>query len=112
MVSSNVRSRSRLAVISRYSVSRTVRRSPSSGSAAPVVNVIVRMRLGPEAFDGAGLVRVYLDEILRAGHGQHGFDPLLDPGQLQRAASGIGLTIEIHEAADRRAVDVADRRKV
>ena len=66
----------------------TVSRSPSSGTSAPVVSLIVRIGLRSEAFDGAGLVGVYLDEVLRPGHRQHRLDALLDAGQLQRAAGG------------------------
>ena len=55
---------------------------------------------------------MHLDEVLRAGHGQHRLDPLLDAGELERAAGGAGLAVEIHQAADRGAVDVADRREV
>src|SRR5690349_2518745 len=65
-----------------------------------------------EAFDGAGLVRVYLDEVLRPGHRQHRLDALLYAGELERAACGAGLTVQVHEAADGRAVDVAHRREV
>src|SRR5687767_12310176 len=93
-VSSKEGSSSRRAVISWYSVSRTVSRSPSISTFAPVDSLIVRIGLCSEAFDGAGLVRVYLDEILRTGHGEHGLDPLLDPGQLQRSAGGGGLPVE------------------
>ena len=34
------------------------------------------------------------------------------PASLKRAARGACLAVEIHEAADRRAVDVAHRRQV
>src|SRR5215471_12625707 len=102
---------SALADTSLYSASITVIRSPSSERAAPVLILMVRMS-GSEAFDGAGLVGVYLDEVLRAGHREHRLDPLLDAGQLQRAARGVGLPVEIHEAPDRGAVDVADRREI
>src|SRR4051794_40644740 len=89
----------------------SVSRSPSSVTSAPVVNLIVRIS-GSEALDGAGLVRMNLDEVLRAGHREHRLDALLDAGELQGAADGAGLPVEIHEAADRRAVDIADRREV
>src|SRR5688500_10597648 len=107
-MSSNVDCSSCLAEISLYSASSTAMRSPSSVSAAPVVNLTVRIS-GSEAFDGAGFVRVYLDEILRPRHRQHRFHALLDAGQLERPAGGIGLAVEIHQAADRRAVHVPDR---
>src|SRR5262245_64399350 len=94
-----------------YSASSTVSRSPSSVRGAPVVILMVRMS-GSEAFDGAGLVGVYLDEVLRAGHREHRLHALLDAGQLQRAARGVRLAVEIHEAPDRGAVDVAHRREV
>src|SRR5687767_11627838 len=96
-VSSNVRSSSLLAVISRYSVSRTVRRSPSSGSLAPFVILIVRMRLRSEAFDGAGLIGVYLNEILSAGHREHRLDPLLDARELERSTGGGRLPVKVHQ---------------
>src|SRR3954447_12756425 len=86
-------------------------RSPSSVSAAPVVNLMVRIS-GSEAFDGAGFVGVYLDEVLRPGHRQHRLDALLDPRELERAPRGTRLPVQIHEAADGRAVDVSDRREV
>jgi len=66
----------------------------------------------PEAFDGARLVGVDLDEILRAGHRQHRLDPLLDAGQLQVTAGVVDLAVEIHEAADGGAVHVGDRREI
>src|SRR5262245_17983344 len=110
-MSSKLGCRSCFAETSLYNASITVIRSPSSSSAAPVVILMVRMS-GSEAFDGARLVGVYLDEILRAGHGEHGFDALLDSGELERAAGGTGLAVQVHEAADGGAVDVADRRQV
>src|SRR5262249_35409076 len=94
-----------------YSAWSTVSRSPSSVRGAPVVILMVRMS-GSEAFDGAGLVGVHLDEVLRAGHREHRLDAFLDAGELQRAARRVRLPVEIHEAADRRAVDVADRRQI
>src|SRR5829696_8628605 len=102
-MSSNVDCSSWLAEISLYSASSTARRSPSSVSAAPVVNLMVRIS-GSEAFDGAGFVGVYLDEVLGPGHRQHRLDPLLDAGQLQGAAGGARLAVEIHQAADGGAV--------
>src|SRR5437016_10272622 len=108
---SNERSSSRLAVTSRYSVSMTASRSPSSGISAPVVVLIVRM-LCPEALDGARLVGVDLDEILRPGHRQHRLDPLLDAGQLEVAAGAVDLAIEVHETANRGAVHVRDRPEI
>src|SRR5258708_35562200 len=89
-----------------YKASTTASRSPSSGSAAPVQSLMVRIS-GSEAFDGAGLIRVYLDEVLRARHGEHRLDAFLDARELQRAAGGRGLAVEVHQAADRGAVDVA-----
>src|SRR5687767_3064787 len=93
-VSSNVRSSSRLAVISLYRVSSRVSRSPSSGTSAPVVSFIVRMWLRSEAFDGTGLIWVYFDEILRAGHRQHRLDALLHAGELQRSARRRRLAVQ------------------
>src|SRR5439155_13973137 len=68
--------------------------------------------LSPEAFDGARLVGVYLDEILRPRHRQHRLDPFLDAGELEVAAGGVDLAIEIHQAADGGAVDVGHRRQI
>src|SRR5438093_6466240 len=110
-MSSNERSSSRLAVTSWYSASMTASRSPSRVMGAPVVVLMVRM-LGPEAFDGARLVRVYLDEVLRSGHRQHRLDALLDAGQLEVAAGAVDLPVQIHQAPDRGAVDVGDGRQV
>src|SRR5688572_22882301 len=106
-MSSNVDCSSWFAEISLYRASSTASRSPSSLSAAPVVIVMVRIS-GSEAFDGAGFVGVYLDEVLRAGHREHRLDALLDAGELERAAGGARLPVQIHEAADRRAVHVPD----
>src|SRR5438552_2099835 len=110
-MSSKERSSRRRAVTSWYSASITARRSPSSVTGAPLVVLMVRM-LSPEAFDGARLVRVYLDEILRAGHREHRLDALLDARQLEVAAGAVDLAVEIHQAADRRAVDVGHRRQI
>src|SRR5438552_17557602 len=110
-MSSKERSSRRRAVTSWYSASITARRSPSSVTGAPLVVLMVRM-LSPEALDGARLVGVYLDEILRAGHRQHRLDALLDARELEMAAGVVHLTVEIHEAADRGAVDVGDRREI
>src|SRR5258708_7885959 len=109
-MSSKLRSKARFAVTSRYSASMIASRSPSSVIDAPVVVLIVRI-LGSEAFDSAVLVGVDLDEVLSAGHVQHRLDPLLHTGQLQLAARAPHLAVEIHEAANRRAVDVGDRRQ-
>src|SRR5882724_3758531 len=89
----------------------TARRSPSTLMGSPLLVLMVRM-LSPEAFDGVRLVRVDLDEVLRAGHGQHRLDALLDARQLQVSAGGVDLTVEVHEAADGRAVDVGDRAEI
>src|SRR5919201_6907151 len=110
-MSSNDRSSERRAVTSWYSASMMERRSPSRVMSAPLDVLMVRM-LSPEAFDGARFVRVYLDEILRAGHRQHRLDALLDARELQMAAGVVHLAVEIHQASDRRAVDVGDRRQV
>src|SRR3984893_14543305 len=88
-MSSKERSSSRFAVTSRYSVSMIASRSPSSVILTPVVVVMMRMNLYPEALDGGRLVRVDLDEVLRAGQRQHRFDALLDAGQLQVAAGVV-----------------------
>src|SRR5260370_12585476 len=106
-MSSNDRSSARLAVTSWYRASMMASRSPSRVTSTPVV-VLMLCMLGPEALDGARLVGVHLDEILRAGHRQHGLDPLLDPRQLQMTAGGVHLPVQIHQTPDRRAVDVCD----
>src|SRR5262245_54899791 len=110
-MSSKLRSSARLAVTSRYSASMMASRSPSSVIGAPVVVLIVRIS-GSEAGEGSGLVRVDLNEVLRAGHRQHGLDPLLNARQLQLAARGLHETVTVHQAADGGAVDVGDRRQV
>src|SRR5439155_21369472 len=110
-MSSNDRSSSRLAVTSRYSASMTASRSPSSGISAPVVVLMVRM-LSPEALDGARLVRVNLDEVLRAGHRQHRLDPLLDARQLEVPARVRHLAVQVHQAPDGGAVDIRDRCEI
>src|SRR5262249_34654198 len=110
-ISSKDRSRSRLAVTSLYSVSMMASRSPSRVIRAPVVVLMVRM-LSPEAPDGARLVSVNLKKVLGAGHRQHRLDPLLDPGELEMAARVVHLAIQIHEAADCRAVHVRDGREI
>src|SRR5437016_10937509 len=79
-----------------YSVSSTVSRSRSSVSAAPVVNVMVRIS-SSEAFHRTRLVRVHLDEVLSAGHRQHRLHAFLDAGELQRAARGAGLAVRSEE---------------
>src|SRR4051812_4577167 len=89
----------------------TARRSPSRVMAAPVVVLIIRM-LGPEASDGAWLVGMYLDEVLGARHGQHGLHALLDARELQLSARAAHLAVQIHQAADRGAVHIGDRRQV
>src|SRR6185436_3761047 len=89
----------------------TARRSPSSAISVPLVVLMVCIS-GPENFDPRLLVGVNLDEILRAGQRQHRFDALLHAGQLQMATGGRDLPVEIHEAPDRRAVHVGDRREV
>src|SRR4029078_5435086 len=110
-MSSNERSSARLAVTSRWSASITATRSPSSTISAPVVVLMVRM-LSPETLDGTRLVGVNLDEVLRAGQRQHRLDALLDARELEVAARAADLTVQIHQAADRGAVDVGDRRQV
>src|SRR5262249_42938134 len=104
-MSSNERSSSRLAVTSRYSVSMMASRSPSSAIDAPVVVLMVRM-LCPEALHGDRFVGMNLNEILSARHRQHRLDPLLHPGELQMPSRVVHLTVQIHQAADRGAVDV------
>src|SRR4051812_6694755 len=110
-MSSNERSRPRLAVTSRYSASIIASRSPSRAIATPVVVLMVRI-LSPEAPDGRWLVSMDFDEILGAGQCQHGFDSPLYARQLQAPAGGIDLAVEIHQAANRGAVDVSDRPEV
>src|SRR5919201_7024718 len=110
-MSSNDRSSERRAVTSWYSASMMERRSPSRVMSAPLDVLMVRM-LSPEAFDGARLVGVYLDEILRAGHRQHRLDALLHARELQMAAGVVDLAVQIHQAANRGAVDVGHGRHV
>src|SRR5439155_1423015 len=86
-------------------------RWPSRVMSAPVV-VLMRRMLHPEALDGARLVGMDFDEVLSAGQRQHGFDALLNARELQMASAAAHLTIEIHQAADRGAVDIGDRREV
>src|SRR4051794_35241589 len=93
-MSSNERSSARLAVTSWCSASITDRRSPSSVIAAPVVVVIVRMPLHPEALDGRRLVVVDLDEVLRPGHRQHRLHPLLHAREFQVPTADVDLAIE------------------
>jgi len=50
--------------------------------------------------------------ILRARHRQHRLDALLHAGELQRAARGCRLAVEVHQTPDRGAVNVGDARKV
>ena len=52
------------------------------------------------------------NEVLRAGQRQHRLDALLHAGQLQMASGAVHLAVEIHQAADRRAVHIGDRRKI
>src|ERR1700682_3227442 len=111
-MSSKERSSSRFAVTSRYSVSMIASRSPSSVILTPVVVVMMRMNLYPEALDGGRLVGVDLDEVLRAGQRQHRFDALLDAGQLQVAAGVVNLPVQVQQAANRRAVHIGDWRQV
>src|SRR5260221_14706559 len=110
-MSSNERSSARLAVTSRYSVSITARRSPSSAISAPVVVLMMRMS-GPEALDGRRLVRVDLDEVVRARQRQHRFNALLYAGELQVPAGAADLAIQVHQTADRRAVHVRHGRQI
>src|SRR3989442_10588411 len=89
-------------------------RSPSSMIETPCVVLMVRMAacLYLEALDGARLVGVDLDEVLRAGHRQHRLDALLDARELQVPAGAVDLTVQVHQAADRRAVHVGDGREI
>src|SRR5262249_353017 len=86
-------------------------RSPSSTMMAPVV-VLIWCISDSEASDGAGLVGMNFDEVLRAGHGQHRLDALLDVRELELPAGAAHLAIEIHQAADGGAVHVRDGREV
>src|SRR4249919_3293571 len=86
-------------------------RSPSRTMVAPVV-VLIWCMSDSEASDGARLVGMNFDEVLRAGHRQHRLDALLDARQLQAPAGAADLAIEVHQAADRRAVHICDRREV
>src|ERR1051326_3239562 len=114
-MSSNDRSSARRAVTSLWSASMTASRSPSSVMGAPLVVLMMRMGLSPgsrKAFDRGRLVGVNLDEVLRAGHRQHRLDAFLNARELEMPAGRRRLAVEIHQAADRRAVDVRDRREI
>src|SRR5215470_15395093 len=87
------------------------RRSPSSAMLAPVV-VLISCISDSEASDGARLVGMDFDEVLRAGHRQHRLDALLDVRELELSSGAADLAVQIHEAADGRTVDVGDRREV
>src|SRR5215475_6290192 len=87
------------------------RRSPSRVMLAPVVVLISRIS-DSEASDGARLVGMDFDEVLRAGHRQHRLDALLDVRELELASGAADLTVQIHQAADSRAVYVGDGREV
>src|SRR4051794_7469647 len=104
-MSSNVDCSSCLAEISLYSASSTASRSPSSVNASPVVSLIVRMS-GSESFEGAGLIGVSLDEFLRPRRGQLLSPALLAARGLGGPPRGVRLPIQIHQTADRGAVDV------
>src|SRR5262245_37083533 len=100
-MSSNDRSRPRLAVTSWYSASMIASRSPSRAMSVPLLVLMVRMVcLCPEALDRRRLVGVDFDEVLRASHRQHGFDALLDARQLEVAAGVVHLPVQVHQAAD------------
>ena len=66
----------------------------------------------PKLLMADGFVGVDLEEVLRPGHRQHRFHALLDAGELERAAGGGGLAVQIHQAADGGAVDVGDGGQV
>src|SRR5437762_4883946 len=83
------------------------RRSPSSVIGVPVVVLMVRMS-GSETRKSSRLVAVNLDEILRTGHRQHRLDPFLDAGQLQLPVGASNLTVAVHQASNRRTVDIRD----
>src|SRR6188768_3845709 len=93
---------------SREMASMTASASPSSSIGVPDVVLIVRMA-SLRSSRGPTPVGMDLEKVVRTGHRQHRFDTLLNAGQLEGAARGDGLAVEVHEAADRRAVDVADR---
>src|SRR5262245_23376335 len=86
-------------------------RSPSSVILAPVV-VLISCISDSEASDGARLVGMNLNEVLCAGHGEHRLDTLLDVRELELPSGAADLTVQVHQAADRRAVDICDGREV
>src|SRR5215470_10135085 len=86
-------------------------RSPSRTMVAPDV-VLIWCISDSEASDGAGLVRVYFDEVLGAGHRQHRLDAYLDARELEPSAGAAHLPVQIHQAADSGAVDIGDRSEV
>src|SRR5687768_2807357 len=87
-------------VTSRYRASRTPRMSPSSSSSNPVLRRTLRIALplaaGLEALEGRGLLAVDVDELVHAGHGDHGLDPGLHPGQLHRPAPLLHQPVDVH----------------
>src|SRR6266487_2091687 len=101
-MSSKERSRPRRAVTSRNNASMIARRSPSSAIDSPLVVLIVRIS-GPEALDGARLVGVDFDEVLRPGQVEHRLDAFLHARQLQLTAGAVRLPIQVHQAPDRQA---------
>src|SRR4029450_11166583 len=100
IMSSNERSKLRLTVISRYSVSRMARMSPSRLMSAPVLVFMLRViDLGlSEAFDGRCRVGMNLHELIRPGERQHGFDPAAQAGELERRPCRRRLPVQVHQA--------------
>src|SRR5687767_14666680 len=103
-------------VTSRNSASRTPRMSPSSSSSNPVLRRTLRIAFPlPTRLEGlerGDLFAVDVDELVHAGHGDHGLDPRLDPGELHGAVPILHQAVDVHEAPDGRAVHVGDGLEV
>src|SRR5690349_13061266 len=105
-MSSNDRSKFRLTVISRYSVSRMARMSPSRSMLAPVLVLMLRMIDLSEALDRCRGVGVDFHELVRSRQRQHRLHAALQTGELERGPCRRRLPVQIHQAPDRGAVEV------
>src|SRR5688500_14469263 len=91
--------------------SMTASTSPSVSTGVPALVVMVRMSAS-ETGQRRRLVGVDFEEVLGAWHRQHRFYPLLAAGVFQGPSGRAVLAVQIHEAANRRAVHVAHRREI
>src|SRR5687768_3726275 len=87
-------------------------RSPSRLIAAPVLVFMLRMIDLSEALDGRCRVRMNLEELIRAREREHRLDAAPQAGELERRTGGGGLPVQIHEAADRGAVEVVNAGEI